>query len=147
MKTGRWMYFFSAVLAILGSVAYHHFVKRISPAIHPIVSIVGIYVGVLLLSGSLLLVFPPAEGYRHHFRQINWVQLAVAISVFLIELGFVLMYRAGWNLSTANLVTGVVINILLVALGLLLLREKVSLINAIGIVLSIIGVAMISYRP
>ncbi|MFN3309607.1 MAG: hypothetical protein ACK44E_10420, partial [Anaerolineales bacterium] len=75
------------------------------------------------------------------------VQFAVAVSVFFLELGFVLMYRAGWNLSTANLVTGVFINILLVGLGLFLLREKVSLINVVGIVLSIIGVAMISYRP
>ncbi|GAB4478488.1 MAG: membrane protein [Anaerolineales bacterium] len=141
------MYILSAILAILGGVTYHHFVKRISPTIHPIVSIVGIYVGVLLLSGILLVLFPPAEGYRHHFRQITWVQFAVAVSVFLIELGFVLMYRAGWNLSTGNLVTGVFINLTLVALGLLLLREKISLINAIGIALSIIGVAMISYRP
>lgn len=75
------------------------------------------------------------------------MQIAVAVSVFLIELGFVLMYRAGWNLSSGNLVTGVFINIILVGLGLFLLREKVTLINAIGIALSIIGVAMISYRP
>lgn len=141
------MYLLSAFLAIVGGVAYHHFVKRISPTIHPIVSIVGIYVGVLLLSGILLGLFPPTEGYRYHIRQISWVQFAVAVSVFLIELGFVLMYRAGWNLSTGNLVTGVFINITLVGLGLFLLREKVSLINAIGIALSIIGVAMISYRP
>ncbi len=141
------MYFLSEFLAILGGVTYHLFVKRISPTIHPVVSIVGIYVGVLLLSFLLLGLFPPAEGYRFHFKQITWVQFAVAISVFLIELGFLLMYRAGWNLSTGNLVTGVFINILLLALGLLLLREKVSLINAIGIGLSIIGVAMISYRP
>ncbi|RCK74898.1 MAG: Membrane protein [Anaerolineae bacterium] len=141
------MYLISALLAILGGVTYHHFVKRIPATIHPIVSIVGIYVGVLLLSGTLLALFPPVEGYRFHFRQLSWVQFAVAVSVFLIELGFVLMYRAGWNLSTGNLVTGVFINIILVGLGLFLLREKVSLINAIGIALSIIGVAMISYRP
>ncbi len=141
------MYLISAVLAVIGGVAYHHFVKRISPTIHPIVSIAGIYVSVLMLSVLLLGFFPPAEGYRYHFKQINWVQFAVAVSVFFLELGFVLMYRAGWNLSTANLVTGVFINIILVGLGLFLLREKVSLINAIGIVLSIIGVAMISYRP
>lgn len=141
------MYLFSALLAVLGGVAYHHFVKRIPTTIHPIVSIVGIYVGVLLLSSALLALFPPVEGYGFHFRQISWVQFAVAVSVFLIELGFVLMYRAGWNLSSGNLVTGVFINIILVGLGLFLLREKVNLINAIGIILSLIGVAMISYRP
>jgi len=141
------MYLFSALLAVIGGVAYHHFVKRIPATIHPVVSIVGIYVGVLLLSSALLALFPPVEGYRFHFRQLSWVQLAVAVSVFLLELGFVLMYRAGWNLSSGNLVTGVFINIILVGLGLFLFQEEVSLINAIGIALSLIGVAMISYRP
>ena len=65
----------------------------------------------------------------------------------MIELGFLLMYRYGWNLSTGNLVTGVVVNIVLVGLGITLLGEKVNTINAIGIALSVLGVALISYRP
>ena len=56
------------------------------------------------------------------------------------------MYRYGWDLSTGNLVTGVVINIFLVGLGVTLLGEKVSIINVIGIALCILGVALISYR-
>jgi uncharacterized membrane protein len=57
------------------------------------------------------------------------------------------MYRYGWNLSTGNLVTGVIINLILVGLGLTLLGEKVNTINSIGITLCIFGVALISYRP
>jgi drug/metabolite transporter (DMT)-like permease len=49
-------------------------------------------------------------------------------------------------LSSGNLVTGVFINISLVGLGFLLLHEKISLINFLGIILSIIGVAMMSYH-
>lgn len=55
------MYLFSALLAVLGGVAYHHFVKRIPATIHPIVSIVGIYIGVLLLSSTLLALFHPSK--------------------------------------------------------------------------------------
>jgi multidrug transporter EmrE-like cation transporter len=64
----------------------------------------------------------------------------------MIELGFLLMYRYGWNLSTGNLVTGVFINVALVALGLGLLGEKLNAVNLVGIALSILGVALISYR-
>jgi len=80
-------------------------------------------------------------------RQLNWIQLALAVSVVLIELGFLLMYRAGWNLSTGNLVTGVVINVLLAALGVALLGERLQLINMAGVALCLAGVALISYRP
>ena len=65
----------------------------------------------------------------------------------MIELGFLLMYRYGWNLGTGNLVTGVFINLILVGLGVTLLGEKVSVVNAIGIALCILGVALVGYRP
>jgi len=62
------------------------------------------------------------------------------------QLGFLLMYRYGWNLSTGNIVTGVFVNIILVSLGVALLGEKISITNTIGIVCCILGVALISYR-
>jgi drug/metabolite transporter (DMT)-like permease len=58
-----------------------------------------------------------------------------------------LMYRYGWNLSTGNLITGVVVNLTLVTLGITVLGEKISPVNALGIVCCMGGVALISYRP
>ena len=81
-----------------------------------------------------------------HARQLNWIQVAIAASVFLMELGYLLMYRHDWNLSTGNLITGIVVNAGLVALGVFLIGEKVSLLNAIGVFVCILDVAMISYR-
>ena len=92
-------------------------------------------------------LFSAEGGLRNHIRQLSWIQIALAVTVMMIELGFLLMYRYGWNLSTGNLVTGVFANIILVVLGVTLLGEKMSFVNAVGIVLSILGVALISYRP
>ena len=141
------MFYLSAAIAIVGAASYQFFVKRVPAGIHPIVSIIGLYIAALVISLFLLPLFPAEGGLLKHFRQLSWVQLAMAAAVCLMEVGFLLMYRYGWNLSTGNIVTGVFINILLVALGVVLLREKISLINAIGIALSILGVALISYRP
>jgi len=41
----------------------------------------------------------------------------------------------------------VFINIILFAIGVALLGEKMTLINAAGIAISILGVALISYHP
>jgi len=62
------------------------------------------------------------------------------------QLGFLLMYRYGWSLSTGNIVTGVFVNIVLVGLGVALLGEKINLTNALGIAFCILGVAFISFR-
>lgn len=84
--------------------------------------------------------------YRAHFKQLNWIQVALAVAVLMIELGFLLMYRYGWNLSTGNVVTGVFVNTILVAIGITVFKESVSMTNIIRIILSIIGVALISIR-
>ena len=141
------MFYISAGVAIIGAVGYQYFVKRVPAQINPIVSIMGIYIVVLAISVILLPLFPAEGGLQHHFRQLSWIQIALAISVIMIELGFLLMYRYGWSLGTGNLVTGVFINLVLVGLGMTLLGEKISLINAIGLASCILGVALISYHP
>jgi drug/metabolite transporter (DMT)-like permease len=145
-KGNKIMFYLSALIAIIGAVSYQFFVKKVPAQINPVVSVIGLYMAVLVM-GFLVLPFFPAEGgLVKQFKQLNWVQLVMAASVLLMELGFLLMYRYGWTLSTGNIVTGVVINIALVALGVFLLREKLSLINIIGVVISIAGVALISFR-
>lgn len=140
------MFYLSALVAIVGAVAYQFFIKRVPGEINPIVSVMGMYVAVLILGGILLPLFPPEGGLRNQIRQLNWIQLALAVAVMMIELGFLLMYRNGWSLSTGNIVTGVFINIGLVGLGIALLGEKICPVNIIGIILSIVGVALISVR-
>ncbi|MEN6408911.1 MAG: hypothetical protein ABFD44_04265, partial [Anaerolineaceae bacterium] len=105
------------------------------------------YLSVLAMTVVLLLIFPPEGGLMKHVRQLSWIQVGLAVTVLLIEVGFILMYRYGWNLSTGNLVTGVVVNVALVAIGTLVLGEKVNWVNLLGIALSIAGVALISYKP
>ena len=146
-KGKKVMLFVPALIAIIGAVGYQYFVKQIPAEINPVVSIIGTYIAVLTLSFFLLPFFPADGGLLKHFRQLTWVQLAVAVCVLALEFGFLLMYRYGWNLSTGNLVTGVIINIILVTLGVVLLGEKISLTTAIGIAISILGVALIGYRP
>ncbi len=141
------MFYISAISAIIGAVGYQYFVKRVPVTLNPVVSLIGIYASVLVLSIVLLLFFRGEGGLPAQFKQLSWVQLAIAGSVILIEIGFLLMYRYGWNLSTGNLVTGAVINIILLGIGAILLREKVSAINLLGIALSILGVTLIGYRP
>ena len=140
------MFYMSAGVAIIGVVGYQYFVKRVPSSLNPMVSVIGMYVAVLALGVILLPLFPADGGLWHHFRQLSWIQIALALSVIMVEVGFLLMYRYGWGLGTGNLVTGVFVNIILVGLGVTLLGEKLNHVNVIGIVLCILGVALISYR-
>jgi len=140
------MFYLSAIVAVTGAVGYQYFVKRIPETLNPIVSILGMYIVVLVLGSALLPFFSAEGGIRNQIRQLSWIQIALATSVFMVELGFLLMYRYGWSLGTGNLVTGVFVNVILVGLGVALLGEKMSFTNAIGIVFCILGVVLIGLR-
>lgn len=147
MKRGtRLMFYISALIAIAGAVSYQFFVRRIPASLNPIVSITAVYLAVLVLAFALLPLFPAKGGLVKHIKQLSWVQLAVAGAVFLLELGFLLMYRYGWNLSTGNLVTGAIVNVVLLGVGVLALGETVNWVNIVGIALCILGVALTGYR-
>jgi len=140
------MFYISAGIVIIGAVSYQYLTKRIPVSLNPIVSMIGVYTAVLALGAFLLLLFPSEGSISQHFRQLSWIQLGLAISTVMVALGFLLMYRYGWNLSTGNIVTGVFINIILVILGVTLFGEKINLLNGIGIAICILGVALISLR-
>ncbi len=139
------MFYLSALIAITGAVSYQYFIKRVPGTLNPIISVISIYVGVLLLSFMMLPLFPLKEALTEQVRQLTWIQIAVAASVFLMELGFLLMYRYGWNLSTGNLVTSVVINLALAGIGVAFLGERLNWVNATGIVVCLLGVALVRY--
>ena len=141
------MLYISATVAITGVVGYQYFVKRVPVTLNPIVSVIAMYIVVLVLGAILLPFFPAEGGFRHHLRQINWIQVALAVCVIMGQLGFLLMYRFGWSLSTGNIVKGLFVNIILVGLGVAMLGEKTSLVNAIGIAFCILGVTLVSYHP
>lgn len=140
------LYYLSALTAIIGTVGYHHLVKKIPLTIDPIISVISIYIGVLMIGGIILPFIYSGPRMMESIKQLGWVQLGIAICIILIELGFILMYRSGWDLSIGNVVTGVFINLALMAIGVFILREKLHIINLIGVLVCIAGVAMIGYR-
>lgn len=147
IKGNNIMFYIAPVIAIVGAVSYHYFIRRIPASINPIVAVMAIYVCVVILGATLIPFFLSEGGLVKHVRQLNWIQIAVAISVIMLELGFILMYRNGWNISTGNLVTSVFANTALLAIGALLIGEKPTPTNLLGVFICIIGVAMIGYRP
>ena len=69
--------------------------------------------------------------------------IGVGAGAFLIELGYVLTYRAGWPVSMASVLTNGLVAALLVPIGIVLLGERLSISNFAGIVLCLAGLALL----
>lgn len=140
------LFYISFGIAALSSALYHLFQKSISPSVNPVISLMVTYVTALCLSALLLLVFPSREGLVDSLRRVNWASSALAIAIVGLEAGFLLAYRAGWNVSVTSVASTSAAALLLVPAGMMLFKEKPSLVNIVGVFVCIIGLVMVNLR-
>ncbi|MCT8975571.1 hypothetical protein N4T77_03055 [Clostridium sp. CX1] len=137
------LYYISVLLVIASNVFYHIFQKSVPEAANPLISLIATYGIALILTLISFCIYPSDVGFIQSFKRLNWASYALGITIVGLELGFLLAYRAGWNISLVALFTNICVTVLLIPIGLLLYKEHISLINFVGILLSIAGVICI----
>ena len=68
----------------------------------------------------------------------------MAVAIVLIELGFLLAYRAGATLSSAFVLSASVVTAALLIIGMMAFKEAVSLKQFAGLVLCLAGIWLLS---
>jgi drug/metabolite transporter (DMT)-like permease len=132
------------VLAIGGTVGYHLVTKLVPAGANPIAMLFTAYVVGMMLCAAILLVMPAEAGFRSHFAQVNWTAPALAMSIVVIDLAFILLYRSGFPLSIGALVTQVSAAIALLGLGYLFFRDRLSVTNIVGVALCFAGLWLVN---
>jgi drug/metabolite transporter (DMT)-like permease len=133
-------------LAILCTVGYHLVLKLTPAGVNPLLSLMITYALVTLAFGVILLLAPGGLEWRHELKQLNWTALALAVAIVGLDLGFLFLYRSGFEVSLGALVTQTAGAMLLVGIGVLVFREKIGLANGLGIVLCLAGLWLVNRR-
>jgi uncharacterized membrane protein len=133
-------------IAVISSVFYHVSQKAISPSVNPVVSLLATYLAAILFSLPLFVLYPLRFGMMAELSNLNWASVALAAAIVGLEIGFLLAYRVGWNVSVTGVAANAAAALLLLPTGLLLFQEKPSMVNIIGVLVCIIGLVMVSSR-
>lgn len=96
----------------------------------------------LSLSVILYFVLPKNDG-ESLMKELNWASYVLGIAIVVLEIGFLLVYRSGWNISFAGVFANVVIAMMLIPIGLLVYKESLSIANGVGIIMCLIGIILI----
>ncbi len=139
------MFWMAIALTIFSNVFYHLFQKVTPQNANPVLSLAVSYLAAALICLALLPVFPLKDGLRESLKQLNWASIALAFTLVGLELGFLLAYRAGWNISLAGLVSNTTVAMLLLPVGLILFRERLSGVNAVGVVIALLGLVLMNW--
>ncbi len=133
-------------LAIACTVGYHLVLKLTPAGANPLLSLMLTYALVTAVFAAILLVSPGGFEWRQELRQVNWTALALAVVIIGLDIGFLFLYRSGFEVSLGALVTQSAAAALLLAIGVLVFREQLSLANAAGLVLCFIGLWLVNRR-
>jgi uncharacterized membrane protein len=141
----RWFYF-PFVLTIGGNILYHVSQKSIPRGASPLVTMMTAY-AVAILVCALGLLFSPAEkSFLSSVRESNWSVFLIGIGIASVEIGYLMGYRLGWKVSAAPVLSNVAAALLLVIVGVAAFREQLSTRNFIGILLCIVGLALVTRK-
>ncbi|UTH75891.1 EamA family transporter [Chromobacterium sp. IIBBL 290-4] len=133
------MFFTSLLLAVAGAVVYHLAIKQVPQDANPFFALAISYGAALMFCLIGLWWFP---GGQRGVSALNWSSLGVALGIFGIEIGFLLAYRAGWNVGYAALSVNVLTAAILLPLGWWLFSEQPSAGRLAGVGLSMAGLWM-----
>jgi uncharacterized membrane protein len=140
------MYSLSIILAIVSNVLYHIFQKLTPNDVNPLLALSATYVVATVVCLALLPLFPSQVGFVESIKQINWASVALGFAIVGLEAGYLLAYRAKWNISLASMVGNVAMALVLIPVGLLFFREKLSATNFAGLIICATGLILINWK-
>jgi drug/metabolite transporter (DMT)-like permease len=139
------MFWIAISLTILSNIFYHIIQKVTPQQANPVLSLAISYFVAGLICLALLPVFPMKEGLRDALKQMNWTTVALAFTLVGLEVGFLLAYRTGWTISLAGLFSNTTVAVLLLPVGYMLFRERLSGVNAMGVVVAVVGLVLMNW--
>ncbi|MBC7395998.1 MAG: hypothetical protein H7333_01025 [Bdellovibrionales bacterium] len=142
----KFLYIGSMTLTVVSNLAYHFCQKEIAAKANPLVSLFFTYLTGLLLTLICFPIFYPAQNALEAAKELNWASFALGAAIVGLELGFLLAYRAGWNLSTGALYSNVLVTLILLPIGLLFYQEVLSSKQCLGLLFSFAGLVLLAKK-
>lgn len=137
-------YVFSIVLVVIANVAYHIIQKSTPAQANPFASLLITYLTAAAVAALCLFFTKRSDGFLPAFKTINWTSLALGAAIVGLELGFMMVYRTGWNISIGSLVANIALAMLLIPIGLFFFRESLTPGKLVGIGLCVAGLICIN---
>ena len=132
------------LLVVGGSLVYHVAAKSVPKALEPFGALTGVYATALVAS---LVAYAVARGGTMPAVSGLWhpTVAAVGIGALMIELGFLLTYRAAWPVGIASVLTNGLVAVLLLPIGALVFGEPITANRVAGVILCMFGVFLLQH--
>jgi drug/metabolite transporter (DMT)-like permease len=140
------MYIFSIVLIVASNIAYNIAQKSTPGKANPFMTLLVTYLVAALVCGAALLLTRTGKSFGGLLRDVNWTGLLLGFSIVGLEFGYLMAYRAGWNISVGSLVANIALALALIPVGIFFYHEGFGLHKVLGAAICIAGLVLINWR-
>ena len=136
------LFYGSMATTVFAIIVYQLVQKSIPKNADITASLIVTYSLALLVSLLIYPIVSKGGGGGAAFRSLNWASFALGLVIVLTEVGFLMVYRTGWQVSRAYIFASVMAMILLIPISLFFFKESLSWQNLLGIFLALSGILL-----
>ncbi|GAB6155237.1 membrane protein [Desulfosporosinus burensis] len=138
------MYVFPIVLIVTSNIIYNVCQKSTPQSANPFSALLITYLTAAVLTLVAFPFYKTDKGFFQSFNDLNWTSFALGGAIVGLELGYLLAYRAGWNISVGSLVANIILAIMLIPIGILFYKEGFAITQILGVAFCLVGLILIN---
>ena len=139
-------YIWPIALVVLSNTLYQVCAKSVPDGMNPLASLTVTYLIGAAVSCALYYLLNRDANLIREVRLTNWAPVVLGIVIVGLEVGFIYAFRAGWQISMAQIVSSAVLAVILIFVGYLLYHEAVTWNKVVGIAVCLAGLVLINFR-
>lgn len=138
------MYVFSILLIVTSNIMYNICQKSTPESVNPMSSLLVTYLTASFITLIAFLFYYTDKNIVQSLKDLNWTSVALGISIVGLEFGYLMAYRAGWDISVGSLVANILLAIMLIPVGILFYQEGFAFNRTLGVILCVIGLLLLN---
>ena len=133
------------ILVVIASNTFYNICMKSTPSdVNPFAALMVTYIISVIITSIIFVFMAKPEHISSELSKVNWVSVILAFALVGLEVGYVFVYRAGWQVSNATVVANIGLACVLIIVGYLLYKENVSIRQILGIIVCMIGLILIN---
>ena len=139
-------YIWPIALVVLSNTLYQICAKSVPEGMNPLASLTVTYLVGAAVSCALYFILNRNANLLREIRLTNWAPIVLGVVIVGLEVGFIYAFRAGWQISMAQIVSSAVLAVILIFVGYMLYHEAITWNKIVGIIICLAGLVLINYR-
>lgn len=132
------------LIVVVSNTFYHICAKETPQGLNPFASLSVTYLVGSVVSAILYFATVKDPNLLAEYGKLHWSSFVLGLSIVGLEAGFLFMYRAGWNVSTGQVVSSIVLAVVLVFVGYWFYKETISVSKIAGILVCMLGLYLLN---